>query len=252
MHSYHIIQFEEVTSTNEIALQAGKTEFASGTVYVAKRQTAGRGRRGRTWESSLAQNLYFSLLLCPKVAADKAHMVTIVMADALASALRDMTGSEDIFIKWPNDIVMDGKKVSGILTEMGFREDGSYYVVVGVGVNVGKQQFADELSQKATDLESQCGVVLTKEKLLETVLVQFEKRYEKFETVGDLSFLLPHYNGMLINRGRNVRVLDPKGEYEGVSAGINTAGELLVKMSDGSVKNVYAGEVSVRGIYGYV
>lgn len=252
MHSYSIITFEEVTSTNEIALQAGKTDGLSGTVYVADRQTAGRGRRGRTWESSKTQNLYFSLLLCPKVAADRAPMLTLIMAYALAKAIRELTGEATAQIKWPNDIVIGGKKVAGILTEMGFREDKSYYVVIGVGVNLGKQEFGEELSDKATDIETQYGYGLDKETVLKKVLGLFEKECKIFEKQQDLSFLLDRYNGMLINKGKRVRVLDPKGEYEGEAQGINVGGELLVRKDDGSIALVYAGEVSVRGLYGYV
>lgn len=252
MHSYSIVTFEEVTSTNEIALQAGKTESLSGMVYVADRQTAGRGRRGRTWESSVTQNLYFSLLLCPKVNADKAHMVTLIMAYALAQAIREITGEDSAQIKWPNDIVIDGKKVAGILTEMGFREDKSYYVVIGVGVNLGEQEFTEELSDKATDIQTQYGCLLDKMALLGKVLEVFDNECKIFEKQQDLSFLLPRYNGMLVNKGRHVKVLDPKGEYQGVAVGINEGGELLVEMQDKSVRSVYAGEVSVRGIYGYV
>lgn len=252
MHSYHIRKFEEVTSTNEIALQAGKTEFASGTVYVADRQTAGRGRRGRTWESSKTQNLYFSLLLCPKVPTDKAHMLTLVMAYALADAIRELAGEKIAQIKWPNDIVVNGKKVAGILTEMGFREDKSFYVVIGVGVNLGKQEFSEELRDKATDVCTECGHEIDKMELLSRTLELFEKECKIFEKREDLTSLLPLYNGMLINRGKHVKVLDPKDEYQGIAQGINEVGELLVEMPDGKVECVYAGEVSVRGIYGYV
>ena len=252
MHSYNIVTFEEVTSTNEIALQAEKTDGLSDTVYVADRQTAGRGRRGRTWESSETQNLYFSLLLCPKVSVDRVHMVTLVMAYALAKAIRELTGENSAQIKWPNDIVVNGKKVAGILTEMGFREDKSFFVVIGVGVNLGEQVFKGELQDKATDIQSQYGCKLDKMILLERVLEVFEREHKIFEKQEDLSFLLPRYNGMLINKGKHVKVLDPKGEYQGIADGINEVGELLVRMSDGRVEYVYAGEVSVRGIYGYV
>ena len=252
MHSYNIVTFEEVTSTNEIALQAGKTDGLSDTVYVADRQTAGRGRRGRTWESSKTQNLYFSLLLCPKVSVDRVHMVTLVMAYALAKAIRELTGENSAQIKWPNDIVVNGKKVAGILTEMGFREDKSFFIVIGVGVNLETQDFEEELRDKATDIQTQYGCKIDKMTLLEKVLEFFEKECKIFVKQQDLSSLLSEYNGMLVNREKCVRVLDPKGEYQGVATGINEVGELLVQMSDGSMKNVYAGEVSVRGVYGYV
>lgn len=252
MHGMDIRKFEEVTSTNELAFEAGKTGLQSATVFVADRQTAGRGRRGRTWESSKTQNLYFSLLCCPEVPADVAHRTTIIMATALTETIRELTGREDAYIKWPNDVVMNGCKVAGILTEMGFREDKGYFVVIGVGVNLGKQEFSEEIRLTATDIESASGVRLDKEILLEKTLERFMEKCKIFEKTRELSFLLPTYNGMLVNRGNHVKVLDAKGEYEGRAEGINAGGELLVTMENGEVKCVYAGEVSVRGLYGYV
>ena len=178
-------------------------------------------------------------------------MVTLIMALAVAEGIRETCGIE-AGIKWPNDIVVNGRKVCGILTEMSVEREFIHYVVIGVGINVGIQEFAPELTATATSLEAECGRSVSKAALVANTMQAFEKYYEKFQSSTDLSGVLTEYNGRLVNRGREVRVLDPKGEYQGVAQGINSTGELLVSMEDGSVSRVYAGEVSVRGIYGYV
>ena len=150
-------------------------------------------------------------------------------------------------------VVVNNKKVCGILTEMSAEIDGIHYVVIGSGINVNHEQFAQEIQDKATSLYAECGKKINRARLTARVLHYFEKNYAVFQNSWDFSGLVEKYNGFLVNRGREVRVLDPKGEYDGVAKGINEKGELLVaRKSDGQTVQVYAGEVSVRGIYGYV
>lgn len=244
----NIFYKEVVDSTNLWAKEEGLSGAAHGSVYMADMQTAGRGRRGRNWESPSGENLYFSLLLRPLFAPDKASMLTLVMAMAVAEAVRSY-GAE-AYIKWPNDIVLGSKKLCGILTEM-HMQDGSYFVIVGVGVNVRKREFPSEIAHTATSLEDEQNMVINREELLERILQSFDKFYQEFTLRGDLCLLQDAYNDILINRGNIVKVLDPKGEFTGIARGINEVGELLVEKEDGEVVIVYAGEVSVRGLYGY-
>ncbi len=242
--------YETTDSTNEQAKLEAQNGGVHGTLVVADRQTAGRGRRGRSWESPANGNIYFSLVLRPELAADKAHMLTLVMANSVARAIRRVTGV-DCRIKWPNDIVADGRKVCGILTEMNFESDGSYCVIVGVGINVGLQEFPAELLDKAASLQEFGGVFISRAQLLAEVIKDFSEDYDVFMTKESLKGLLDSYQQLLINKDVPVRVLDPKGEYEGIARGITETGELLVE-TDAGVEQVYAGEVSVRGICGYV
>lgn len=266
--------FEAIGSTNIQAKLEAEEGAEQGLLLVADQQTAGRGRRGRKWESPAGCNVYFTLLLKPQYSPDKASMVTLVMALAVAEGIRASYGDADLSqeqctsnpcsrvsteeknvqpaIKWPNDIVMNGKKVCGMLTEMNVERDYIHYVVVGVGINVGKQEFAPEIAATATSLEEQYGKKVSRALLVANIMKAFEKYYEKFCACGDLSGLMEEYNQQLVNAEREVRVLDPKGEYEGLSKGINAAGELLVETKNGEIIPVYAGEVSVRGVYGYV
>ena len=248
----HPISFyETINSTNLRAKLDADNGAPEGALVVADMQTAGRGRRGREWSSPAGLNVYFTLILKPRYVPDKASMVTLVMALAVAEGIRETCGVE-AGIKWPNDIVVNGKKVCGILTEMSVEKDFIHHVVIGVGINVGLQEFAPELADTATSLQAECGRKVPKAALVANIMKAFEKYYESFREKTDLSDLVDSYNKMLVNRGKTVRVLDPKGEYSGVAEGINELGELLVELPDGHVENVYAGEVSVRGVYGYI
>lgn len=242
--------YESLDSTNLRAKLDAEQGALEGTLVVADMQTAGRGRRGRSWSSPAGTNAYFTLLLRPDFVPEKASMVTLIMALAVAEGIYQTCGIRAA-IKWPNDIVVNGKKVCGILTELSVEHDYIHYIVIGVGINCGLQQFSPEISDKATSLEAECGKKISRAVLVANVMSAFERYYEGFRKEPSLAFVLEEYNRVLVNRDREVRVLDPKGEYSGISRGINEAGELLVELPGGQMISVYAGEVSVRGIYGY-
>ena len=246
----NVVHYKEVDSTNAEARRLSVEGAESGLVVTAKKQTAGKGRRGRSWESPADENLYFSILLRPSLEPEKAPMLTLVMAYSVAKSLQ----KEDIqvLIKWPNDLVCSGKKVCGILTEMNLSGAQVEDVIVGVGLNVNTMKFPDELEDKATSLRKETLRELECGELLQLILKEFDKQYQRFLENQNLEFLQEDYNAMLINRGREVMVLEPGKEYLAKALGINKFGELLVRKEDGSTEAVFAGEVSVRGIYGYV
>ena len=246
-----IYYFDELDSTNTKIKELAKGGAEHGTVVVADKQTAGKGRRGRTWESPAGTNLYFSILLRPIFAAEKAPMLTLVMAYSTAKVIREHLHMS-VEIKWPNDLVLSKKKICGILTEMTLKQTEIDFVVIGTGINVNLTEFPKELQDKATSLYLEKGELIERKELLEKVLEEFWRQYKVFEDVQDLSFLQKEYNEMLVNCGREVCVLEPGNEYAAKARGINQTGELLVMKEDGSETAVYAGEVSVRGVYGYV
>lgn len=248
---YHMVYCEEIDSTNEEVRRLSKAGAKQGLVVTAKKQTAGKGRRGRSWESPAGGNLYFSILLRPDIEPEKAPMLTLVMAYSVAKVIRE-TEALKVQIKWPNDLVISNKKICGILTEMHLSVTEIEDVVVGVGVNVNTTEFSQELKEKATSLYLEKGEKLDQELLLDRILEEFEKAYSRFLEVQDLSFLQEDYNRILVNKNREVLVLEPGKEYEAEALGMNERGELLVRKADGSVETVFAGEVSVRGIYGYI
>lgn len=248
----NLIFHKETGSTNIDAKELAERGEAAGTVVVADMQTAGRGRRGRGWVSPAGKDIYMTILLRPQCRPEKASVLTLVMALAVLRAISEQI-SQDCGIKWPNDIVVNGKKVCGILTEMSAELDGIHYVVIGVGINVNQEFLAEEIQKTATALCIESGQQINRATLVARVFFYFEKYYAAFEKNWDFSDLVNEYNQFLVNRDREVCVLDPKGAFQGTARGINEKGELLVeRKSDGEIVLVYAGEVSVRGIYGYV
>ncbi len=249
--------YETIGSTNTEAKRLADEGEAERILVAADRQVSGKGRRGREWVSPAGKNVYFSLMLKPDIYPEKAPMLTLVMAMAVAKVLNHMRPAStekdipEVNIKWPNDILIGGKKVCGILTEMSVENTYIHYVVIGVGINVKRQSFEKEISATASSVEKEWGISVNRCNLVGNIMKAFEEYLESFLEKKDLSGLREEYESFLINMNREVRILDPKGEYNAVARGINTTGELIVKKEDGQIVNIYAGEVSVRGIYGY-
>lgn len=247
----HLLYFNITGSTNEEAKKQALGGAPDGLLVVADEQEQGRGRRGRSWDAPGGVNIYMTLLLKPSFLPEKASMVTLVMALSVAQAITDISGLK-AQIKWPNDIVVNKKKVVGILTELTMETDYIQHLVCGVGINVNQREFPPSIAKTATSLFVEGGKILSRAELIALTMKRFEENYEVFCRQGDMSGLMEAYNELLVNRQEHVRVLDPKEEYEGFALGINQMGELLVRKDDGTEEAVYAGEVSVRGIYGYV
>lgn len=246
-----VLYLDETDSTNVQAKKRGEAEGKHGTLIVSDRQTAGKGRRGRGWDSPSGASIYMSILLRPDILPDKAPMLTLVMALAVVRAVREITG-EEAGIKWPNDIVLNKKKICGILTEMSAEIDYINHVVIGVGINVNTEDFPEEIKKTATSIFIETGKKWKRSEFIAAAMKYFEEYYEIFLKTQNLKMLQEIYNGFLVNKDAQVRVLEPGNEFDGCALGINETGELLVRKSDGEITKIYAGEVSVRGIYGYV
>lgn len=249
-----VIYYDETDSTNIRIRRLAEEGADEGILAVADKQTAGRGRRGRTWLSPAGKNIYMSLLLRPDVEPRAAAMLNLVMGLAVAQAIEEIAGLK-ADIKWPNDVVVNGKKVTGILTEMDMEADYIRNVIIGIGINTNQascEEFDEEFRAHATSLRIESGHLINRAELIARAMAFFEKAYGLFLETGDLSLVKDEFTKHLINVDKCVRVLDPAGEYEGIARGITNTGELLVEKEDGSTIQVYAGEVSVRGLYGYV
>ena len=246
-----ILYFDSIDSTNTKAQEVAEKGYPSGTLVVADKQIAGKGRRGRNWESPSGCGIFMTLMLKPDINPNNASMLTLVSALAVAKALADITG-KDAKIKWPNDIVIDGRKVCGILTEMSAQFDYINNIVIGIGINVNNSSFPEEISATASSLRLLSGgKKYRRAEIIEKIMEYFEKYYSIFLETEDLSALVNEYDAMLVNMKRQVKVLDPKEPFEGTAMGITKTGELIVDTWE-SRKLVSSGEVSVRGIYGYV
>ena len=245
-----VVYEEEQASTNQTAKMLAEQGASHGTLVVAERQVSGRGRRGRPWHSPEGSGIWMSILLRPQIHPMSASMLTLVAAMAVYDAISSRV--EGCAIKWPNDIVIDGRKVCGILTEMSTQIDYINHVTIGVGINVNLTEFPEEIRETATSLRLECGHVVKRAPLIAAVMKRFEQNYTVFLEHGDLSGLKERYSELLVNKDREVRILGAKEQYNAYALGINQTGELIVRKEDGTEEAVYAGEVSVRGVYGYV
>lgn len=246
-----VLYFDTIDSTNTKAQELAEKGYQSGTLVVADKQESGKGRRGRSWVSPSGTGIFMTLMIKPDINPNNASMLTLVAALAVAKAITSVTG-EEAMIKWPNDIVVNGKKVCGILTEMNAQFDYINHIVVGIGINVHNESFPEEISQMASSLMIEAGGKrFHRAQIIAETMSYFEQYYDTFLKTQDLSALVREYDELLVNRNKSVRVLDPKEPFDGKAMGITSKGELIVDTWE-SRKLVSSGEVSVRGIYGYV
>lgn len=242
--------FSEIDSTNEEVKKLARTGEAEGVTVVADKQTAGKGRLGRVWNSPSGNNIFMSVLLRPRIKPEKASQITLIAGLAMCEAIREVTGLE-AKIKWPNDIVVNGKKVCGILTEMSAEIDCVNYVVVGIGVNVNQTEFPEELPY-ATSLKLQGGQEYQRGKIIGVFFDKFEPYYMAYKENTTLELMLPAYKRYCITLDDKVKIIDSVNEYIAEPLDVLADGSLVVRTEVGEEKRIFTGEVSVRGIYGYV
>lgn len=238
-----------VGSTNDEAKLMAENGAPEGTLVVTECQEKGKGRLGRTWVSPSGENIYMSFVLRPQIEPTNASMLTLIAAMAVLDAIHNQ--GIDAKIKWPNDIVNDGKKLCGILTEMSSQMECINYIVVGIGINVHQRTFDERIQATAASLDLAAGKTVKRSQVIADVLTAFEHYYQLFLKTKDLSLLKDSYNAQLVNMGKQIRIIDRSGERCGISAGIDDSGCLIAEI-DGKTEHIMSGEVSVRGIYGYV
>ncbi len=241
-----IVCFTQTDSTNLKAKAAGEGSGKHGTLFVAEAQSEGRGRRGRSWSSPRGESIYMTLLMRPEIPPESASMLTLVMGLSVAQGLADVCDVKPQ-IKWPNDILLGGRKVCGILTEMSMEMNDIHYVVIGVGINVNQTSFPPELRDSATSLALETGHTYRRAQIIAAVLQRFEENEAVFRETGDVRALMEAYNERLIHRDKDILILEPDGNYKAHALGINEKGELLVTLPDGEKRAIFAGEVSIRG-----
>lgn len=251
-----VVYYDETDSTNNEAKRAAERDNAAdGTLYITESQTGGRGRRGRNWVSPAGSGIWMSLLLRPDIAPVNASMLTIVAAmavqEAIHTVLKEDGHDAECRIKWPNDIVLNKKKVCGILTEMSAEMDYIHYVVIGMGINVNTTEFDDSIKATASSLYLETGDHLKRSRIVAAFSESFAKYYDTFVKTQNLAGLKEDYNSMLVNKGGDVKAIYADKEIVGKALGINDEGELIIKTDEGE-KIIRTGEVSVRGLYGYV
>lgn len=246
------IHYMTIDSTNKEAKKFATNGCIEGTVIISEEQTLGRGRLGRAWSSPKSKGIWFSAVLRPEIPTMMAPRVTLIGAAAVYSALMEL-GIESK-IKWPNDIILNNKKVCGILTEMSGEMDKLNYIVMGIGVNVNIDDcdFPPELKDIATSLKIERGKSVCRKELLCKLLKNLEFFYEKFKATGNLEEVIKICKDNSILMGRDVKIISCGKERIGKVIDIKEDGELVVKFDDGNIEVVVSGEVSVRGLNGYV
>lgn len=246
-----ILYFDTVDSTNNEIKRQAEIQPYHGLVAVAETQTAGRGRRGHGWTSPPGTGIWLSFMITPDIAPDRASMFTLVAAMAVCAAITETTGLE-AGIKWPNDIVVHKKKVCGILTELSAEMDHINYVVIGIGINANIAKFPEEIQNTATSLYIEGEKQVNRGAVIEALGRHFERYYETFINARSLEPLVEEYNALLVNVGKQVRIIEEGSEKIFTAVGINAAGELIVEDDNHVRRTIRSGEVSVRGLYGYV
>jgi len=239
----HIHHFFKVDSTNRVAMELGHAGEPEGTVVIAEEQTAGRGRAGHAWHSERATGIYATLLLRPHLAPVQAPLLTMMAGLSAHAAIEAQTGLK-VDLKWPNDLLIRGKKVGGILTEMHAEPAQIRFVIVGIGLNVNQEKFPSELSAIATSLRVEAGKPQSRLELLVRLLREFENDYNRFLSEGAESVTKRFVAISSYAQGKRVRVSNGKESFAGVTDGLGPEGLLLVKREGGQIVTVIAGEVS--------
>jgi BirA family biotin operon repressor/biotin-[acetyl-CoA-carboxylase] ligase len=237
-----IHHFFRIDSTNTAALQLAVAGEPHGALVLAEEQTAGRGRLGRAWYSEKASGIYLSLILRPELAVQQAPLVTLAAGLAARDAVVEATGL-DVDIRWPNDLLVGRKKFCGILTEMQAEGDRVKHVVVGIGVNVNHTKLPAELENIATSLQLAGGRPCSRLELVAGLLRAFDGYYNQLLQAGPAPLIARFGEVSSYASGKRVSVTDPREEFTGTTAGLDSMGCLLVCRDDGEVVPVLAGDV---------
>lgn len=240
----NIYWHEELPSTNITAKELARQGAEHGTLVVAETQTAGRGRRGRAWDSEKGSGIFASLILRPELPLRRVPMLTLAAGIALVEALHKQ-GLKDAWLKWPNDVWIGQRKLAGILSELTGELDRMDFVVVGMGINVQQAQFSEELVNCATSFYRETGFKQNRAELLAQVLVEIQKVLPLLAET-DLGPLLSAWSRHDRLQGQQVNVIEIDRQYTGTALGLTESGALRIRQEDGSETVVLAGDVSIR------
>lgn len=237
----------EIDSTQRLARELARSGAEEGTTVIAEAQSGGRGRLGRTWHSPPGVNLYCSIVLRPPLPPPAVPQIALVAGLAVADAVIAATGLAPR-LKWPNDVLLDGRKVAGILTEMEAEMDRVHHVVAGIGVNVNVEAFPDDLATKATSLRLATGQRVDRAAFAAGLLAAFEARYGRFLADG-FAAMRGEWEACSSLIGKEVRVAASEGEVAGRVLGLDDDGALRLEGPGGLVRRIVAGEVTLPGGY---
>jgi BirA family biotin operon repressor/biotin-[acetyl-CoA-carboxylase] ligase len=238
-----ILHFFKVDSTNRVAMELGQQDEPHGSVVIAEEQSAGRGRTGRAWHSEKSSGIYMSILLRPQLTPVQAPALTLAAGLAVRDAVAAQCGVEPD-LRWPNDLILNGKKLCGILTEMYAEPDRIRYVVVGVGLNVNHTKMPAEIAGIASSLRIETGKVQSRLELTARLLRQFETYYNQLLSEGAAPIVARFSAVSSYARGRRIRVTTGRETFTCTTAGLDPSGLLRVKRDDGRVETLLAADIS--------
>ncbi|WP_138750983.1 biotin--[acetyl-CoA-carboxylase] ligase [Paenibacillus sinopodophylli] len=235
--------FESVESTQNLARAAAEEGAPEGTLYIAEQQVNGRGRMGRGWVSPRGKGVWMSMVLRPSVPIHFAPQLTLLTAVALCRSLKRVT-SLPIGIKWPNDLLIDGKKISGILLESAAEDERLRYVIAGIGISVNLEEsdYPEELLEKATSLRISSGTKWTRETVIADFLKEWEQLYFLYQEQG-FGLIITLWEALSVSLGKPVRLVTPQGDMAGTPIGLDASGAIRIQLADGSIQSVFSAEM---------
>ncbi|MEW6128815.1 MAG: biotin--[acetyl-CoA-carboxylase] ligase [Acidobacteriota bacterium] len=240
------LHFDTLDSTNTEARKLANQGAAEGVCVVAREQTAGRGRLGRNWNSPAGAGLYLSIILRPNASPARAAFITLAAAIAVAETLiQDFHTPADI--KYPNDILVNGKKICGILVESSITENKLEYAILGIGVNIAQPDFPDELKTIATSLRIEANLGITPDEFLEPLLVKLNHWY--IEALANPAAIIEGWQTLSsYARDAKIRVISNDSIIEGTTRGLTASGALLVELDDGQIREIVSGDITIRSL----
>ncbi len=238
-----IYTFDTIDSTNTFARSLKEDECPDGTLIVAEEQTAGKGRQGRRWQSQKGMNLLFTLVTRPLLVHDKVRVLPFAAALAAADGIEQETKSA-IECKWPNDLMIDGKKVAGMLIETSTQSDAVLNVILGIGINVNQTEFADDIKHKATSLKLHSQQDIDRVRLLCAILAELEYRFDQLRHFSP-QILLDEWKLRATMLGAEITLVEHRTSIKAKAVDVAPDGALVIEEPDGTRRKVFAGDVSI-------
>lgn len=242
----NIHHFDVLDSTQTIAHKLAQDGAPEGTVVISEEQTAGRGRMARPWESAYGTGIWMTIIVRPDVTPQQASSYTLVVAVAISKAIKTLYKNVEPAIKWPNDLLINGKKCTGILTEMQAEVDCVQALLVGIGINANQMEsdFSPEIADIATSLRLEAGEEINRAALVATILQYLEQYTEMFVENGFAS-IKDEWEQASCTIGQRIEVTTLREQFEGVASGITDEGVLQVRLDNGTVRTMYSGDVRI-------
>ncbi|MBC8061230.1 MAG: biotin--[acetyl-CoA-carboxylase] ligase [Clostridiaceae bacterium] len=244
----NILHFDSIDSTNTKAKELAGLDVSHGTLVISEEQTSGRGRLGRQWSSPKFKGIWMSIILKPNLDPTKASNITLIGAAAVINALKDFGIKAQI--KWPNDIILNKKKLGGILTEMSSKLNLTNYIVMGMGINVNVllEDFSGEIKNIATSLRIETGEVVSRQKFMASILNHFEVLYEEYIKEDNFKGTLETCRKNSILLGKEIQLYIKGVLVTAKAVDIDGEGLLIIEHMDGKVEKIMSGEVSMHGL----